>query len=131
MEIFVLWLAFSGLAAWIASNKGRSGVGVFFLSVLLSPLIGIIVALVMKSKRDMDREAVDDAPSARTHTRCPECKELVRKDAIKCKHCGAHLEASVINPSVQLVDGKCPKCHAKNADTATQCTFCHTPLVTS
>lgn len=26
-----------------------------------------------------------------THVRCPDCRELVRKDARKCKHCGTHL----------------------------------------
>ena len=26
------------------------------------------------------------------HVRCPECRELVRADARKCKHCGAALD---------------------------------------
>lgn len=26
-----------------------------------------------------------------THVRCPDCRELVRKDARKCKHCGTAL----------------------------------------
>jgi len=26
-----------------------------------------------------------------THVRCPDCRELVRKDARKCKHCGTPL----------------------------------------
>lgn len=86
MEIVIGWLAFSGLAAWIASSKGRSGLGVFLLSLVLSPLFGIIVALVMKSNTDLR-----DAPSPKTHVRCPDCKELVRKDAVKCKHCGTRL----------------------------------------
>ena len=27
----------------------------------------------------------------RTHVRCPDCRELVRADARKCKHCGVEL----------------------------------------
>lgn len=27
----------------------------------------------------------------KTHVRCPDCRELVRKDARKCKHCGTGL----------------------------------------
>lgn len=27
----------------------------------------------------------------RTHVRCPDCRELVRKDARKCRHCGTRL----------------------------------------
>lgn len=26
-----------------------------------------------------------------THVRCPDCRELVRRDARKCKHCGTAL----------------------------------------
>lgn len=32
-----------------------------------------------------------DAPSPKTHVRCPSCRELVRMDATKCKHCGTAL----------------------------------------
>ena len=36
--------------------------------------------------------AVDpERPTPETHVRCPDCRELVRKDALKCKHCGATL----------------------------------------
>lgn len=31
------------------------------------------------------------APSPETHVRCPECRELVIRDARKCKHCGCAL----------------------------------------
>lgn len=32
-----------------------------------------------------------DSPGPDTHVRCPDCRELVRMDAIKCKHCGTAL----------------------------------------
>ncbi|HEV8698951.1 MAG TPA: SHOCT domain-containing protein [Candidatus Limnocylindrales bacterium] len=51
MEIIAGWLIWSGLVAWIASVRGRSPVGWFFLSVLLSPLIGIIAVLVAPNRR--------------------------------------------------------------------------------
>ena len=50
MELFVLWIAFSIMAAYVASNKGRSGFGWFMLSLILSPLIGFIGALIAKPK---------------------------------------------------------------------------------
>ncbi len=46
MEIFVFWIAFSFMAAYVASNKGRSGFGFFMLSIILSPIIGLIGALI-------------------------------------------------------------------------------------
>lgn len=30
-------------------------------------------------------------PNPRTHVRCPDCQELVLKEARKCKHCGTAL----------------------------------------
>ena len=50
MELFILWIAFSIMAAYVASNKGRSGFGWFMLSLCLSPLIGFIGALIAKPK---------------------------------------------------------------------------------
>ena len=50
MELFVLWIAFSIMAACVASNKGRSGFGFFIFSLCLPPLIGFIGALIAKQK---------------------------------------------------------------------------------
>jgi hypothetical protein len=36
-----------------------------------------------------------EAPTPETHVRCPECRELVRADAVKCRHCGATLVPQV------------------------------------
>lgn len=32
-----------------------------------------------------------NAPTPATHVRCPDCRELVIKDASVCKHCGCTL----------------------------------------
>jgi RNA polymerase subunit RPABC4/transcription elongation factor Spt4 len=34
--------------------------------------------------------------SPNTHVKCPDCKELVRKDANKCKHCGTSLTPGAV-----------------------------------
>lgn len=85
MEIVILWLAFSIAAGMWANSKGRSGLGYFLLSVILSPLVGLIFAGIASDKRK------EDQATPETHVRCPDCKELVRKDARKCKHCGCSL----------------------------------------
>jgi biotin transporter BioY len=47
MEIIIGWLIWSGLVGWIASTRGRNPVAWFTLSVLLSPLLGLIAVLVV------------------------------------------------------------------------------------
>ncbi|MCZ8074282.1 MAG: hypothetical protein O9341_09115 [Paucibacter sp.] len=49
-----------------------------------------VVGLLMMILSAMTRRNID-APSHKTHVRCPDCRELVRFDASKCKHCGAAL----------------------------------------
>lgn len=49
--IFLLWVLPSVIPAIIASSKGRSGLGIFILSIFFSPLIGLIVALLMQSAK--------------------------------------------------------------------------------
>lgn len=88
MEVLIGWFFFSVIAGIIASNKGRSGFGFFLLSLLLSPLIGIIMALVIKSNVLGNGNA---APSPDTHVRCPDCKELILMEARVCKHCGCRI----------------------------------------
>lgn len=50
MEIIIIYLALCVLAGIIAGQKKRSWIGFFMLAVLLSPLVGIIGALIVKSK---------------------------------------------------------------------------------
>lgn len=47
--IFLLWIVPSIIPAIIASSKGRSGLGIFLLSIFFTPIIGLIVALLMQS----------------------------------------------------------------------------------
>jgi len=46
VAIFFGWIGLSLVAGTIAGNKGRSSVGFFFLALFLSPVIGILAALV-------------------------------------------------------------------------------------
>jgi hypothetical protein len=88
MEVFFGWIALSIAVGVWASKKGRSGFGWFVFSTLLSPLIGAVFVAIAS---DNSQEAQEKAVSHITHVRCPDCRELVRKDARKCKHCGTKL----------------------------------------
>ena len=87
MEYAIIWLVFAVICGIGASQNGRSGFGYFVLAILVSPLIcGFLLLALGKTK-----QADDGAPTPETHVRCPDCRELVLKDARKCKHCGCGL----------------------------------------
>ena len=54
------------------------GAGIPF--AIIGAIIGLILDYFSKSK-----------PNEDTHVKCPDCRELVLKDARKCKHCGCNL----------------------------------------
>ena len=73
------------LAAVIARNKGRSGIGFCFLSLILSPGIGIVAALIARPNTyKVEREQIATGQGKR----CPYCSEIIKTDAIVCKFCG-------------------------------------------
>jgi hypothetical protein len=74
----------NGLAAnlhW-AGTRDRSMVWGFGLLV-----VGLLMRIATRRRPPPDPEA----PTIATHTRCPACAELVRREASKCKHCGSTL----------------------------------------
>ena len=46
----VLWLGISILVGVLANGKGRSSVGFFFLSILLSPIVGLIAVAIVRDR---------------------------------------------------------------------------------
>ena len=49
MGFFVLWALFALIPAAIASSKGRSPVGWFFIGVVLSPILAAVIVAVLPS----------------------------------------------------------------------------------
>lgn len=62
----------------------------------------------------------DDQPATRP---CPFCKEDIKADALRCKHCHA-----AINPAGPVHRGICPYCKENINPEAVRCKHCHANL---
>jgi hypothetical protein len=54
--IIVFWIGLALLVGVIGKNKKIGFGGAFFLAILLSPLIGLVIALLSKPKKDINEE---------------------------------------------------------------------------
>lgn len=51
----IVWLMlFAGVVAYIASQRGRSGLNWFFISILISPLISFIILIAIPAREKKD-----------------------------------------------------------------------------
>lgn len=66
--IFVLWLVFCWVAGSMAEKRGRSFYGFFIVSLFLSPLMGILIALLLGETEKHKIERI-------------ECEERTRAEA--------------------------------------------------
>ncbi len=89
--VVIAWIILSVLAGVGARNKGRSFVGFFFLSLLLSPLIGLIAMAVVKRIEKPVTEAPVPTPPSETAAAAPR--------EITCPNCGKPKISGAMCPS--------------------------------
>jgi hypothetical protein len=95
MEVFfITWLALAVLVGVFADSHGRSGIGFFFLSVLMTPVFSFIVALVVAIAWPITKVTEAKALKSGEMKKCPSCAELVKMEANICKHCSCKLETT-------------------------------------
>lgn len=82
----IFWIALCILIGWWAKQWGRDPAIWGIISFFLSPIIAGIALAVLGEDFDADV----DAGSLK---KCPFCAELIKPEAIKCKHCGSDIAA--------------------------------------
>lgn len=88
MKFLLLLIAF-GLFGYgsLLSFAAKSGIHEIYVGVtLLSALLAFVGAAIVEAVGQLQKTVAPEETSD-THVRCPECRELVRKDAKRCRHC--------------------------------------------
>ena len=81
--LFIVWICFGIIGSMIASNKGNSGCGGLILGIMLGPL-GLLISFFSTDNEERKNKQMGN-------TKCPNCAEYVKTEAIICKHCGSNL----------------------------------------
>ena len=85
--LLLLWRLFGIVCAVVASQKGRSGVGWFFVGCLLG-IFGLIWVLVLPSNQQL----LEATSFQKGQTKvCPYCAEHIRPEATVCRSYGRGL----------------------------------------
>src|SRR3990167_1208709 len=88
MMIWVtMWIILVIVTGVVAANKGRSVIGWLALAVFVAPITLLILLALPRNQAQIEQRQMESGSMAK----CPYCAEMVKAEAVRCKHCGADL----------------------------------------
>jgi hypothetical protein len=96
MEYAIVWLLFGIVCGVIAETRGLGPVKWFVIGLLIGPFGVVLVLVLPPNEKKLEEAALEGGKFAR----CPYCAELIRHDAIICKHCGREVTKAVAQEPV-------------------------------
>ncbi len=121
MEVLILgiWVICGVAGATIATQKGRNAGRWAVLCLLFGPF-GVMLALVARQdEATLAAQAIASGDSRR----CPQCAELVKAAAVKCRYCGSPL-APRPKPAPAPIAGTCFLCGVAFREPVDTCPKC-------
>ncbi len=91
MVVLVVWVLCAFICAAVASGKGRSAGGWFFLGLIFGVFAAIAIA-ILPNPTDAEAARVSSGGSSREFRKCPFCAEPIRREAVKCRYCSSEVE---------------------------------------
>jgi RNA polymerase subunit RPABC4/transcription elongation factor Spt4 len=123
MVSLLVWsIVFAVVTTIVASTKGLSLVKWAGIGFILGP-IGVIWVLV--TARDQSALEAESLRSGK-FKKCPFCAEVIKKDALVCKHCGGDQTKQPV-PAQQKTYWVCPKCNETTETAKNTCWSCGAP----
>lgn len=127
--VLILWIVLACLAGKLSLNKGHSFFPPFALSLILSPLVGLLIVAVEKpNKQALESREIASGASRK----CPQCAELIRSDAKVCRFCGLSIPPQAAPKprhtrkpvTIEPYKFDCPRCGQKCNEKMNECPRC-------